>query len=43
MNRHWEGNLNLHRTVAGSSIFGNSNGVTAAMKHLHGAVQPVQL
>jgi ribulose-phosphate 3-epimerase len=29
--------------VAGSSIFGNSNGVMAAMEHLRAAVQPVQL
>lgn len=29
--------------VAGSSIFGNSSGVTAAMEHLRAAVQPVQL
>jgi ribulose-phosphate 3-epimerase len=29
--------------VAGSSIFGNSNGVMPAMEHLRAAVQPVQL
>jgi hypothetical protein len=38
---HREGNLKLHRTSR--QFFGRSNGVIAAMEHLHAAVEPVQL
>lgn len=37
---HWEGNLNLRRTVQRSSVPGNNSGVITAMEHLRTAGQP---